>query len=270
MLNLTVIAQSEQPSDPKENTIWIKSDISVQSVYITSIQSSTDILNIGDVWINTGSGYNINGLPNANDNMLVIKDNPYLQIVVGTAKQYIGDDSVWSRPDVQIYKNGEWHSEVLYIYSYGSWSEYGKFTNTLSYATITESSNNYLIFNLTDTGINSGLSIPNPVNVTKYNTMTTTYKCFRSTNSDAGMQYAEIVGLFDRVNMNKSSNISYPPYKAEAYCWMKQAISDEENVVTTVSTDISTLSGDLYIGILGQTQLSAKNGRYIYEIALIV
>lgn len=95
MLNLTVVAQSEQPLDPKENTIWIKSDISVQSVYITPIQPSIDTLNIGDVWINTGSGYNINGLPNANDNMLVIKDNPYLQIMVDTVKQYIGDDSVW-------------------------------------------------------------------------------------------------------------------------------------------------------------------------------
>ena len=250
-LDLEVIGGTTQPAQPAENTVWLNTSIEIGEVYLQENQPSDPAA--GDVWIDTS----------AEGTTLEVMQSPYLEIEIGTVKQYNG--TAWSAPDVQVYKAGEWHASVLYLYSAGAWSEYGIF-EAGSLVTVAETSYSGLEcvkVQLTDSGANGYARIASPIDVTKYNTLSVEAKTTStSTGSDTTNQYAKVVGLN---STNTPAGSGYPTTTLAAYVKVTQGAEK-----TVYTTDISSLSGDYYLLTVMRTQLSSKNGLYLFEIALMV
>lgn len=250
-LDLEVVGGTTQPAQPAENTVWLNTSVEIGEVYLQGNQPANPTA--GDVWINTST----------KGTTLEVMQSPYLEIEIGTVKQY--NDAAWSEPDVQVYKAGEWHTSVLYLYSAGAWSEYGIF-EAGKLVTVTETSYSGLEcvkVQLTDSGTNGYARIASPIDVTKYNTLSVKAKTTStSTGSDTTNQYAKVVGLN---STNTPTGSGYPTTTLAAYVKVTQGAE-----TTVYTTDISSLSGNYYLLTVMRTQLSSKNGLYLFEIALMV
>lgn len=93
-LNFKVVG-NPQPTNPKENTIWLNTDVPIGRWYFSATQPEG--LNAGDVWffIGVSSPVAFNAL----------KKNGVMVYPI-SAKQYI--DGAWIAVTAQIYQGGEW------------------------------------------------------------------------------------------------------------------------------------------------------------------
>ena len=100
--NLNVCYESEQPTDPANNTIWLNPVRDVTSWVISANEPTSP--NEGDIWIHTmvAGGVEINIL---SDNALIIQ--------ITKASQYV--DNAWNDIDMHIYQNGEWNDMITYL-----------------------------------------------------------------------------------------------------------------------------------------------------------
>ena len=115
-LELTIEGGTTQPTNPKENTIWVNTDVDLGLTYLAPNAPTNP--QVGDVWVNTTNKYNSNGT-NASTNLIRVNDNPYLEINVINISQW--DGSAWvTRENSAIYANGAWTSMALWIYNYGT------------------------------------------------------------------------------------------------------------------------------------------------------
>lgn len=96
-LNFKVVAGNPQPENPRENTIWLNTDVPIGAWYFTATQPEN--LNEGDVWFRTGVSSTVE--------FNCLKKNG-IQIYPAFAKQMIGGALV----DVpaKSYRNGQWVS----------------------------------------------------------------------------------------------------------------------------------------------------------------
>ena len=128
--SITVLGSTTKPSNPEENTVWVTTSMPFNEIYLQAAMPSYPVL--GDIWINTGVGYNSSGNANvAEENTLTIVESPHIDITIGTVAQW--DGTAWTYPGVEIYKNGEWHSEVFYIFHAGVWGNLGPFTKSYAW-----------------------------------------------------------------------------------------------------------------------------------------
>ena len=115
-LNFKVVGGTSQPTNPKENTIWVNTDTAISSWTFSTTKPESHVE--GMVWIPTGisSSTPINALKKNG-----IEVNPV------SAKQYVS--GVWVSKNGKIYKNGKWKSlspvpaeyqEVEYLQSTGT------------------------------------------------------------------------------------------------------------------------------------------------------
>lgn len=109
-LNFQVVG-NPQPSNPKENTIWIDTDTVITSWLFSATEPSQ--AEAGTVWITTG-----NSSPVAFN---ALKKNGVMVYPI-SAKQYI--DGAWIDVDVKSYQGGEWVALVTYLFKSGSGSAY--------------------------------------------------------------------------------------------------------------------------------------------------
>lgn len=258
-IDLTVIGGTSQPASPSENTVWVNTATSIGEVYIQSTAPESPAA--GDVWINNF----------VKGETLQVSESPYLEITVGTVKQYNG--SSWTDPDVQIYKNGAWHTSALYIFSDGKYSDYGVFDT--GYSGSSSSTSPISGISITTYGGETCLKVPlvgsstyytryisSPIDVTKYNTMSVTA---HSPNLSGSSSYPNIVGLDDTLHGITSTSSTFDVIAYKAY-------SDAHEVKMTSTVDISSISGNYYVGIFTRSNLSgaSKYALYVYEIALLV
>ena len=125
-LNFKVVG-NPQPTNPRENTIWIDTDTPITSYVFSATQPAGSS---GMVWIITGtsSGAEFNAL----------KKNG-IQVYPISAKQYIG--GAWVDKTAKSYQNGEWVVWVVGLYDSGKASvpfvdsqtaNYGGYTSAVS------------------------------------------------------------------------------------------------------------------------------------------
>ena len=118
-LELTIEGGTTQPTNPKDNTIWVNTDVDLGLTYLAPNAPSNP--QVGDVWVNTTNKYNSNGT-NASTNLIRVNDNPYLEINVLNISQW--DGSAWvTRENSAIYANGAWTTMALWFYNYGTLNE---------------------------------------------------------------------------------------------------------------------------------------------------
>lgn len=114
-LAIEVVGGTTKPANPKDNTIWVSTDVEIGTAMLSP--NAPEIPVVGDVWVNTGNKYNLDGT-NASSNLLMVSDNPYLEINVLNILQW--DGSAWvARHGSSIYANGAWTGMALYIFEYG-------------------------------------------------------------------------------------------------------------------------------------------------------
>lgn len=105
-LNYKIVGGASAPANPKENTIWINTDVAIPE-YIFSNSQPSDVSN-GAVWIQTTVSSNIQ--------FNALKKNK-LMVYLNTVKQYV--DGSWVDKEITIYQNGKWNVLEITIYNGG-------------------------------------------------------------------------------------------------------------------------------------------------------
>jgi hypothetical protein len=108
-LNFDVVG-NPQPNNPKENTIWLNTDVPITSWIFSATEPNT--AESGMVWfpVGTSSGVEFNAL----------KKNS-IQVYPLSAKQYI--DGVWVDKTAKSYQGGKWVDWVTYLFNSGDFCE---------------------------------------------------------------------------------------------------------------------------------------------------
>ena len=93
-LNFKVVG-NPQPANPKENTIWLNTDVKITGCYFQAEQP--DEMADGEVWISTGTGSHVAFNALKKDTIMVYPLK---------AKQYVS--GAWVDVTAKIYQGGEW------------------------------------------------------------------------------------------------------------------------------------------------------------------
>lgn len=109
-LNFEIVGGTTQPTNPKENTIWINTDEEITGWVFSAAEPEAPAA--GMVWIKTGLSSNVQ--------FNALKKN---QIILSPiyATQYTSDGIVDKQ--AQIYQNGEWVDWRVFLYNKGNMFE---------------------------------------------------------------------------------------------------------------------------------------------------
>lgn len=105
-LNFNVVGGTTRPSDPKENTIWVKTASEITSWTFSASQPSSP--KAGAVWIKTSASSAVA--------FNALKKNVVMAYPV-SAQQYSG--STWNAVPAETYQNGKWKSWTQWLYNKG-------------------------------------------------------------------------------------------------------------------------------------------------------
>lgn len=110
-LNFKVVG-NPQPANPKENTIWLNTDVDITGKYFQAEQPEEMVE--GEVWISTGTASNVafNALKKST-----------IMVYPLSAKQYVS--GAWVDVNAMSYQDGSWHNikNEFIIYDSGSFGE---------------------------------------------------------------------------------------------------------------------------------------------------
>jgi len=130
-LNFKVVGGTAQPASPKENTIWINTDVDIGEYQFSATEPTARVdgtaLQTGDVWIKTGthSAADFNAL----------KKNG-IKVYPSACNQW--DGSSWEAKTMSVYMDGVWKSlEIVVVPNITDYSS-DKWTALLATPTATE------------------------------------------------------------------------------------------------------------------------------------
>lgn len=242
-LDFHVVGGTTQPSNPKENTIWVNTstDIPHYVVHYTPPTSETYKVN-GAIWICDNSltwrSPDINIAKN--------KEKLYLPVFPTNVQQY--ENGAWVRKTAYVYKSGAWtqvSSEALWLFNNGDdctantggWSTYNYangISGTYNYGTgvCTKNSGNFVLQVYPEQGI--ARQTKNKINLSNYSkieiklvmsgTKTYAHMDFFASSSSGAVATSENIAAKHRAESLHTST-------------------------TTLTLDISSLSGSYYVGV---------------------
>lgn len=105
-LNFKIVGGTSEPSNPKENTIWVNTDQNITSYILSATEPETPEDGMVLITIGTDSAVAFS----------VTKKNPVMVYPI-SAKQYVG--GAWVDVTVESYQNGEWKPWFIYLYNNG-------------------------------------------------------------------------------------------------------------------------------------------------------
>lgn len=225
-LNFKLIG-NPQPENPKENTIWVNTDVKITGWYFNPIQP--DAPQEGMVWIiiSTSSTAEFNAL----------KKNG-IQIYPMAVKQYISGEFV-NKP-AKIMKNGAWLDIAGEVYLYnsgdectaltGGWASFGSSYNDSQYkvAPTVSRGSDKIVFSLGEVNAGGGIAR------TKEKIDVTNFTKLKFTGSMQGYSAAYVQMCLWNVNPD--------PWATNAAASVSSPVSSE------VFLDISKLTGEYWVG----------------------
>ena len=249
-LNFKVVG-NPQPTNPKENTIWLNTNIDITSWYFSPTQPED--MKQGGVWFSTGTSSVVA--------FSATKKNPVMVYPL-SANQYI--DGALVAVTAQIYQDGEWVDWFAYLYHLGDtcddltggwqargWaisSSFQKITPSLTFSDdgMTVSVNNTLT---TSPYQASGVvECIKDIDLTNFNTLTIDCSVTHSYSDTQGFSPVQLV-VTGRTGTYVNSN-----RQAVEVVWAEGNASNESR---TVSLDISGCSGTWDVVLA----LGAKNNK---------
>lgn len=112
ILNVTVLGGTTQPSNPKENTLWVNTDVEITDWDFNAAQPTTrtdgTALRGGEVWLKTATSAGIH--------FNALKKNGLMAYPM---KVYQYSGTTWVAKDAQIYRDAAWERIVNYLYLNG-------------------------------------------------------------------------------------------------------------------------------------------------------
>lgn len=223
-LNFEVVGGTTQPSNPKENTIWVNTNVEIP-MWGCGAASERTYTTQGAVWLE---------IANASDIKMNISEDNTIFIYPKIATQYISN--TWVEKDVKIYQNGQWNSlvNILNILKNGTiHSKAG------SYVAVGSTSCNGTIYS-TSYNTSSGNSgyFSNLIDVTPYKTL-------RFHINPTGYYDSGLLGLGLMPRVIKAS---------ETVNTAINQLTAGKRLYSTgtqwVNIDISSLTGSYYINII--------------------
>lgn len=106
-LNFEVVGGTVQPSNPKENTIWVNTATEITSWVFSA--GEPNAAEAGAVWVQTATV-----APNAFN---ALKKNTLMTYPIGV---FTYNGVAWTTVTAQIYYDGEWHGFELLLYERGN------------------------------------------------------------------------------------------------------------------------------------------------------
>lgn len=228
-LNFRVVGGTTAPASPKENTIWVNTDVDITSWAFDAEEPGP--AETGMVWFVTGTSSRVA--------FNALKKNA-IQIYPLVAKQYVSGQ--WAGVDVEVFQNDAW--VVLpafdgYLFNYGSVNEEvtgGWVTKNVPHAAghggyptvASQSDGSVLIYTGTE---KSGIYVTkNKIDLSNYSTITFTgYTYDNNGYGRAGLKVWSDIGRL------QTDNVVASFYKNSA-------------TVATHTIDVSSLIGSYYIG----------------------
>jgi hypothetical protein len=225
-LNFKVVGGTSAPASPKENTIWVNTDVEITSWVFSATEPETPAA--GMVWISTGTS--------STAPFDALKKNS-IMVYPLTAKQYVS--GAWVDKTAKSYQNGAlvdwWNGEL-----YDTGNEYATFTGgwtataIAGTTTVTKDATSMTI--KTDYG-DDALHCSNKMDLTDYSKLVVTGKSFRNNSSAERKEGNTKICVWSAIGSSVSNNrVAYANYPAADYD------GDFE-------LDVSGLTGEYYVGV---------------------
>ena len=237
-LNFEVVGGTSSPNSPKANTIWVNTSTTISKWAFSSEQPSSP--SEGMVWIKVGEGseYAFNAL----------KENS-IQLCPLAVYQYASGS--WVERSTKIYQGSKWVDLLMtiIIFDNGDQGSSGGFykigsgslnvSDTIVVNSPNQSGETYFFTN-------------NTVNLTPFSKITFIFK----------VQY-----FWDSGELNAFMGVSKDRNGLEKSVGLREGV-DGENEQETKILDVSTLSGDYYIGGVCISEANYTNKLTTYSIIL--
>ena len=224
-LNFKVVGGTSAPAAPKENTIWVNTDVEITGWHFCAEEPNVAE---GTVWITTGtsSAAEFNAL----------KKNG-IQVYPMSAKQYIS--GAWADKEAKTYQSGAWVDWITYLYDKGNqfttltggWAAYGDRANVTF-------EDQYMLLQL-QSGYNEQTAAAHTVNKIDFTGISTLYFYIDERTSDDIADSSKIskygaVGISDSPDIRNNGWVAYT-----------QVLKSSAGTLYTV--DVSQYSGEYYI-----------------------
>lgn len=245
-LNFTVVGSTTQPSNPKENTIWLNTNNQIKEYRFSAEEPKTRAngtnIRTGDVWIKTS--YYSKAMFNA------LKSN-ILNIYPNIAYQWNG--SSWEYVATKVFINSEWVDIALFFYYYGKqfkeitggWDNY----STASSGWVFETDNTH------STGTGGSIATLNKVDLTNVEKLIAIVTCTTIPNPTQTMQ----LGIL--------SNRTVAVWNSSELKAMLDKVSTEK---TTLELDVSHIKGSYYLGVSYNISPSYTGVATLYELYALI
>jgi hypothetical protein len=244
-LNFKVVGGTAEPASPKENTIWVNTDVEITS-WVCSFNEPKSPVE-GMVWITTSTS--------SSAEFNALKKNS-IMVYPMYAKQYVS--GAWVEKTAKTYQNGAWVDWVTYLYDKGNLFEdftgnwvaknvaYNGSYNGTSFPTINNNPDNlYIIQNGAQRG---GVAhMANKIDLTGFNTLY--FDGMLHSDSSSLKEDRCFLGIWSEFGTYKDNNLAaYIP-------------CDEVDGLKTLN--ISALSGLYYIGFFLWNIVDAADKSYV-------
>ena len=228
-LNFQLEGGLTQPTNPKENTIWVNTsaDITGWSIGAETPAAPAE----GMVWINIGgSVFGFNALKK---NAIVVKPSGASQYISGTwvkKSAYIYQSGAWSYLETYLFKNGE-----IFDILTGGWSEGGYTYSDSKYSTFTINTPNvgstlYMYSNAENQAGVAGTA--KKIDLSPFSKIRVV--CTEAARPGAGIGGGIAV-------TNDSKNLA-----------MSKAVAYADVAVGTTELDVSGINGEYYIALISR------------------
>lgn len=234
-LNFKVVG-NPQPTSPKENTIWVNTDVPITSYVFSATQPTGSA---GMVWITTGTyrpvAFN------------ALKKNG-IQVYPISAKQYIG--GAWVEKTAQIYQGGAWYDFYYYIFKSGEGQKVALTTYKENSSVNVTIGTDTIILSYSGEAFCSGIQTKSKIDLTDYSTIKIAYTCSMVPSGGAAA-WASAFGV-------SSSAMTGDGTTADEFDIASKKFSKSTSLRTD-SLDISQLSGSYYLGVFGSSKVTIHN-----------
>lgn len=222
-VNFRVVGGTTQPTTPKENTIWVNTDVAIPSWAFSATEPESPV--VGMVWISTGT---------SSDAQFNALKKMELEVYPTGAKQYV--DGAWSAKEAWLYKGGTWvqwsGTEIVAFENGTFWAgSFGQSLNSSTYSRVEISGDNLAVICSGDGTVRAWLT--EALDVTGYSKISFTLKVLSAKSSYKADIKVGVSGATNNNNFDASSMVT----------------SWGDTDWSVLEIDISNLSGTKYIKI---------------------